>query len=101
MKKYSKQKSRKYKSKKQRHVRFLGGNGHCGNPVSLFPNNEKIVGGRKRKNQTRKIKRIHKKRGGSFSNFVTNLVNPISYTTTSPIDQPAITNYYSNNASKI
>ena len=83
-----------HKSRKQKRVRFLGGNGQCGNHVSLF-NNKMVMGGVKRQKLARK------KKGGSFSNFITNIVNPISFTTTSPTDQPAITNYYSSNATKI
>ena len=82
------------KSKKQKHVRFSGGSGQCGNHVSLF-NNKMVLGGIKKQKVARK------KKGGSFSNFITNIVNPISFTTTSPTDQPAITNYYSSNATKI
>ena len=93
---------RKTKTKVKR-VRFLGG-AQCDGHASLFPKdtmiNNKIMGGNNTRRRKRKSKK-HKKKGGSFSNLITNLVNPITYTTTSPTDQPAIINYYATNLPKI
>ena len=110
--------SKKRKACKTKHVRFHGG-GQCDNHVSLFANN--ILGGSRSRSISRSISRsrsrsrnVRKKptirnksrkdyitKGGSFSNLVTNIVNPILYTNNSYTDQPAIMNYYATNAVKI
>ena len=90
--------------KKVKHVTFFGGNGNCTNHVALFskgPEVQQIYGGKKKQTRKRRKKKILKKKGGSFSDLWTNLVNPINLVTTNPTDQPAITDYYSTNPSKI